>query len=479
MLCNTSSLSVFIPTASQPWNKQRVQHFYRRLGFGATDLEITQALAMTPANFVEQVINNTIALGTITPPSWQNMVYSDYADPENEIPIQHEELLLNWEHDMLSDSVRGRFTLFWSNHFVTRLEDYWCPSWMINYYTTIQQYAFGNFKEFVRAIGLTPAMIVFLNSYENTATEPNENYARELYELFTLGVNNNYAQTDIVETARALTGFTNYTEFCAPITFNNADFDSGPKTIFGQTNTFDYNGVVDNLFAERANEIGTFICTKLYKYFVSPEVDNAIVTNLVSTFINNNFELAPVYKQLFKSEHFFNETVFGTIIKSPYDSFMCFINETSFSVTDDFLLNIVWYNSQIGQELLGPPDVSGWQGNHDWINSSTLIGRWQLFLWYLWDLADTTPEALRVFVIRICGSSETDPAIVTQKIVDHLLPNGLQTPADYAAATDVLKDEVPQNYYDNNLWNLQWDTIPYQILVLLLYISKQPEFQLK
>ncbi len=479
MSCNSGTLAIYTPTAAMPWNKKRVQHFYRRLGFGAKQAEITQALTQTPANFVESIINNAIALGTLAPPTWENMVYSDYADPENEIPIQQQELFLSWENDMLSDSLRGRFTLFWSNHFVTRLEDYWCPSWMFNYYQTIQQFAFGNFKEFVRAIGITPAMIIFLNSYENTATEPNENYARELYELFTLGVNNNYTQTDIVETAKALTGYTGYTEFCAPITFNSSDFDSGTKTIFGQTGNWEYNDVIDILFQERATEIANYICTKLYKYFVSPEIDTTIISQLANTFINNNFELTPVYKQLFKSEHFFDDTAIGNIIKSPYDSFMCYINETEFPISDDFLLNIVWYNSQIGQELFGPLDVAGWQGNHDWINSSTLIGRWQLFSWYLWDLGEDTPEELRTFAINLCGSTETDPAIVTQKIVDHLLPNGLQTPADYTIATDVFKDEVPQNYYDDNLWNLQWDSIPYQVLMLLLYISKQPEFQLK
>ena len=479
MSCNTSTLSTYTPSINNPWNKKRVQHAYRRLGFGAKNIEIAQALALTPSVFIENLINDTIALGTITPPSWQNMVYNDYTDAETEIPIQQEELILNWEQDMLTDSLRGRFTLFWSNHFVTRLEDYWCPSWMFNYYETIQQYAFGNFKEFVRAIGITPAMIVFLNSYENTATEPNENYARELYELFTLGVNNNYTQTDIEETARALTGFTGYTEFCAPINFNINDFDSGSKTIFGQTGNWNYDDVIDILFQERGTEIATYICTKLYKYFVSSDIDTSIINGLANTFISNNFDLEPVYKQLFKSEHFFDETIIGTIIKSPYDSFICFVNETGFTITNEFLTNLAWYNGTIGQSLFEPLDVSGWQGNHDWINSSTLIGRWQLFEWYLYSIGEDYPEELRNFATNLVGLAETDPAVVTQIIVDHLFPSGLQTAADYTVATDVLKDEVPQNYYDNNLWNLQWSSVPYQVLMLLLHLSKQPEFQLK
>ena len=486
MSCNTSTLAVYTPSASMLWNKKRIQHFYRRVGFGTSNAFIADAIAQTPATFVDNMIDGAIALGTTTEPAWANMIYTDYADPENEIPAQQLELGILWTNDMLENNtitkyhaVRGRFSLFWSNHFVTRLEDYWCPSWMFNYYETLQTHAFGNFKEFVRAIGQTSAMIVFLNSYDNTATEPNENYARELYELFTLGVNNNYTQQDIVETARALTGYTNYTEYCAPITFNIGDFDSGSKTIFGQTSTFDYDGVIDNLFAQRGSEIAHYICEKLYKYFVSPDVDTAIVAGLASTFMANNFELAPVYKQLFKSEHFFDATAIGTIVKSPNDLFNAISKETIPYYDTDFLESILWYNGQIGQYIFDPIDVAGWQGNHDWINSSTLIGRWNLMEWYLYRIWENNPETLRTFATDLVGVANTDPAQIAQILVDHLISNGLQTPADYAIATDIFKDEVPQNYYDDNLWNLQWSSAPYQIFVLLMHIIKLPEFQLK
>jgi len=487
MSCNTGTLAVFTPTAQNPWDKKKIQHFYRRIGFGATNGFITDAISQNPTSFVENTINNVIAIGATTPPVWANMVYSDYtgADPDIEIQTQHNELGFEWENAMLANTlplkekaIRGRFIMFWSNHFVTRLEDYWCPSWMSNYYQTLQQYAFGNFKEFVRAIGITPAMIVFLNSYDNTASEPNENYARELYELFTLGVNNNYTQTDIVETARALTGYTNYTEFCAPITFNITDFDSGSKTIFGQTDNFDYDGVIDNLFQERGSEIAHYICGKLYKYFIGPDIDTTIVAGLATTFMANNFELAPVYKQLFKSEHFFNEEAVGTIVKSPNDLFNALAKESIPFYDNNLLEDVIYYNGELGQYIFQPTDVSGWQGNHDWINSSTIIGRWNLTEWYLWRIWDANQPLLRNFAVDLAGSSN-DPAVITQIIVDHFISKGLQTPVDYAVATDVFKDEVPQNYYDNGLWSLQWGTASYQVFVLLLHIIKLPEFQLK
>lgn len=476
--CNNSDLSLYSATTLSQWNAKRIQHLHKRLGFSLSKTELDFALTQTPSDYIENLFTQAVNLGSIAPPSWANMIYSEYADPETEIPLQQKELYIHFLDDMLNNGLRARFTLFWHNHFVTRLENYWCPSWMFNYYKTLQDYNFGNFKEFVRAIGLTPAMLVFLNGYQNTAAEPNENFARELLELFTLGVNNGYNQTDIVNIARALTGYTNI-EYCGDISFNLFDFDNGQKTFFGQTGNWNYNDVVDILFQERGTLIATYICTKLYRYFVSPDINEDIVAQLATTFVNNNYELLPVYKQLFKSKHFFDDVAISGIVKSPYDIFMSFVKETSFGLSDTYKEDVVWYNGQIGQAIFDPVDVAGWQGNHDWINSSTIIGRWQYFEWYLWNIWDNERELLRTFAISIAGNTETNPSIVAHKIVDYFIPKGLQSAADYTVATDVLKDQVPQNYYDNNLWNLQWESSPYQVLMLLFHITKLPEFQLK
>lgn len=477
--CNPSNLEVFVPNTSNLWNKKKVQHTSRRLGFSASKSDIDIALSNTPSNYIDALIDDTIALGVMTPPSWSNMAESDYTDPDTEIPVQQEELYLHFVNDMLDNSVRGRFTLFWHNHFVTRLEDYWCPSWMYNYYQTLHTHAFGNFKDFVYEIGKSPAMLIFLNGFQNTAAEPNENFARELLELFTLGVNNGYTQSDIVNISRALTGFTGYTEYCAPLNFNVNDFDTEDKTFFEQTGNWGYDDVIDILFQERGDLIATYICTKIYAHFISPEINKTIVSQLATTFATNNFELTPVYKQLFKSNHFFDDKAIGAIVKSPYDGIIGFVNETKFEFTDEFKRDVVWFNGQIGQYIFDPTDVAGWQGNHDWINSSTLIGRWQLYEWYLWTIWDNYREQLRTFAIDLSSNTETDPAIVARKIVDHFIASGLETQADYDIATVVLKYEVPQNYYDNNSWNLQWESAPYQVLVLLFHITKIPSFQLK
>ena len=163
MSCNTGSINQFVPTTQNPWDKKRIQHFYKRVGFGANNEEINKALSQSPSSFVEETINTAINLPLTNPPSWAYMVESDYTNIDEQMVAQHSEWYLEWENDMLNNSLRGRFTFFWSNHFVTRMEDYWCSSWMFNYYNVLQQYSFGNFKEFVKAIGVSPAMLIFLN----------------------------------------------------------------------------------------------------------------------------------------------------------------------------------------------------------------------------------------------------------------------------------------------------------------------------
>ncbi|MFK5959620.1 MAG: DUF1800 domain-containing protein [Lutibacter sp.] len=478
MSCNSGSINPYISSVQKPWDTRLIQHFYRRIGFGATSNEIAQALIQEPSLFIDEVIEKVYNLPSTIPPSWAYMKESDYTDIDTQMQEQHVEWYLKWENDMLVNPIRGRFTLFWSNHFVTRLEDYWCSSWMFDYYKVIQENSFGNFKNFVKEIGLAPAMLIFLNGYQNSAAEPNENYARELYELFTLGVNNGYTQNDIVETARALTGYTRIDEYCAPISFDINEFDHTEKTIFGRTGNWGYNDVIDILFEERGTQIANFICEKLYKYFISPEINSVIISELATTLITNNFELVPVYKQLFKSEHFFNDNAIGILIKSPFDLLNIHFRETEFSTESEMLLNLVWFCSEIGQTMFEPVDVAGWQGNHDWINSSTLVGRWNAFDYFLWWTWEDNKESFRDFVVNLVGESN-NPSEITKIVVDHLLSNSLQTELDYEIATDIFKDEIPQNYFDNNQWNLQWDTVPYQVIVLLFHIIRQPEFQLK
>src|SRR5690606_30755376 len=234
----------------------------------------------------------------------------------------------------------------------------------------LQRNALGNFKTLTSEVGLTSAMLYYLDGARNRGNNPNENYARELYELFTMGEGNNYTEQDIIETAKALSGYTERgEEGCTQVTFDPTEFNTDNKTIFGQTGNWGYDDVIDILFNERANETAWFICKKLYEFFVHPDstdeegngIAPQIIDGMAQTFMSNNFEIAPVIRQLLKSQHFFDETAIGVIIKSPFDLYFNLLKETGFTYDDTTVLNMIDSASLIGQELFNPPEVEGWQ----------------------------------------------------------------------------------------------------------------------
>jgi hypothetical protein len=471
----------FIPSSSNLWDEEKANHLYRRIGYGVSKIDLDDALVQVPAALPVTLISEAIALPTTTPPDWADWDYNDYLNMGLDFVqtnlSQRRDWSLQMFNDLLSDGLRGRMTLFWSNHFVTEVQVYHCSSYLYKYYHILQTHALGNFKEFVREIGLCDAMLIYLNGFENTKNAPNENYARELYELFTLGVDNGYHQTDIVETAKALTGYNNRTVFCGPISFNNNTFNNTDKTIFGRTGNWGYDNVIDILFEEKGDLIANFICTKLYKYFVSPTINQDIIDQMAATF-KVDFNIGNVLTTLLRSEHFFDTEAIGTQIKSPYDVTHNYLITTGFTVSDQIKKGIFYLNEVVGQELFNPPDVAGWQGDKDWINSSTLTGRWDLMEYLIYHTWNEHPEEFRTFAIDSSGNS-IDAAFVTKSIIHRFIPKEFHSTMDYDIATDIFKADIPQNYFDDNLWNLNWDQVPYQVTLLLLHLTKSPEFQLK
>ncbi len=481
--CNNASINPYVPSAQNPWTSQKAKHVYRRLGYGANLATIDAAIANAPLTVVDNIVDAAVNLPVTPAPVWGYYAVSDFSDFEVDNQTFIQDWLLQTSNDTISQGLRGRMTLFWMNHFVTELEVYFYAPYMFQYYNLMQTFALGNFKEFVREIGINSTMLVYLNGFENTNNNPNENYARELFELFTLGENNNYSQNDIIEASRALTGYNHWTSPGAQITFEASTHDDGSKTIFGQTDTYDYDGLIDHLFNVRSTEISEFICTKLYKYFVSHEYDAVtlqdIVQPLAQTLRNNNWEIEPMLKQLFKSEHFFDDRAVGVIIKSPFDIIFTYLNESNFFYDDTMMGAINYYAGLIGQELYDPPDVSGWQRDETWINSSTLTGRWQTMEFlhnYLYSLELDTQF---VDIARELSSDSNDPAVITRAIVDFFNAKELFTANDYDVAITIFKWEWPENYYTNGIWNLNFESAPYQVYLLLIHMARMPEFQLK
>jgi uncharacterized protein (DUF1800 family) len=496
--CNTSTLTPY----TTPLDIYRSAHLYRRLGFSASVQLINQAAGQTAGVLVDNLISEALGMAPTPAPAWADWNNSNYPaddDAANQVRrAQYEEWRVSYTSAMVTNNLRDRLSFFWSNHFVTELDVYNCSSFLYYYTNCLQRNALGNFKTFVSEIGLTNAMLFYLDGAYNNGDNPNENYARDLYELFTLGEGNGYTEQDIIETARALSGFVERGEIgCTPVGFDPTAFDTGSKTILGQTGNWDYDDVIDILFQQRANEIASFICKKLYEFFVHPDSDDdegnaqAIISGMASTFVSSDFELAPVLSQLFKSQHFFDDEAVGVIIKSPFDLYLNLVNESGFGFDDSILLNIVDATRLLGQSLFDPVDVAGWQRDRSWINTNFIIGRWLTSEVFLQAFFGNNPEQFRTLAMDAVGAADSNtsnPEIVVTALVDKFLPKGLLTQQDFDNAMSVFKiEDVPENYYGSDytpgglgLWMLSVSPeVPQQVFLLLMHLSRQPEFQLK
>lgn len=483
--CIIGGIATYVPSPTNPWDRQKVQHLYNRLGFGATDVEIAAALSQNPDTLIDNLIDNAVASPSPTPPIYANWTSVDYPIDDTFFDVVYDHLyglIDEWIIGMLNNPVRYKMVLFWHNHFVTQFEEYFCSNWMWQYYDLLHQYAFGNFKDFVYDMGKNPAMLDFLDNNENIADFPNENYARELLELFTLGEGNNYTQADIFDTARALTGWKAYD--CDNVYFDVNDFDNNPKTIFGQTGNWGYDDVHNILFAQRENEMAHYIAEKLYRYFVYPEANATIINAVANDLIANNFNIASALKLLIKSEHFFDDKWIGGKIKSPLELYVQTYRLTKFqygvNITDNEINGISYRSADTGQQLFSPINVAGWPGQRSWITEHLMVKRWShvsnSIMWPLYN--DALPNAAHlVQLAKDLSNYSSDPAVITQAFIDHYLSVSLSAEAT-ATATDVFKAGVPLNYYDSGVWGLDYPNTHFQVANLITHLAQLPEYQL-
>lgn len=483
-----NTIDPFVPSTEKPWNKARVRHLYNRLGFGAANETVEAGLLLSPADLVDNLIDSVSNASEPTAPYWSDWSVEDYNnDPNEDLYFIHkEEFTGRWVREMLetSTAVRAKIALFWHNHFVTQEEIYGCNSWLWRYYRLLHVNALGNFRTFVEQMGLSEAMLVYLNGNQNIADEPNENYARELMELFTMGENNGYTQDDVVEVARALTGY-QIDYDCSPgVTFVNDFYDNTPKTIFGQTGNWNYNDVHELIFTLRATQTAEYICTKIYKHFVHDTPNEEIIGSMMQTFQANNWELAPVFRELFKSEHFFEVRFINAKIKSPIETFaslaLAVKAEGQEEISDDITYNIAFGCSRLGQYIFNPINVAGWPGQRAWLNENTMTNRWAYNTNFLYNglaPADSVRTKMRQLAIDLTSESENDPELITNALTEHFLNTNL-APSNAQAALAYFKAEVPENYFDDGSWNLYYQEVPDQILNLLYYLMRLPEWQL-
>lgn len=430
---------------------------------------------------IDDIVDAASSMEVTSAPEWGQWDNKQFSNSEKTKSYYNKLWQKQVFKDIANNGFRERLAVFWSNHFVIEYQDVNQPAYLYQYYALIQSQALGNFKTFVSEMGLAPAMLRYLNGYENKKNSPNENYARELYELFTLGEGNGYSQEDITETARALTGFNRSKTNMGIIEFNENTFDNGSKTIFGREGKWAYDDVIDILFEEKKDLIAEFICTKIYRYFVSPNPDSSFISSMAKTLKEQTFELKPVLKQLFKSEHFYDSINNNVIIKSPFDLMLGLHHSLSFQYQENIDLELKLRNKcrDMGQEIFSPVDVAGWQGNHDWINSETLPKRWEFADYLLIKYWEKNKNQFKTFIKALVGSDETDVRVIVIKLKNFMFCPYEIKEEEMTDAINTFMGEVPESYFKDGTWSLNSNSVPRQVYDLMRFLITLPEFQLK
>jgi len=273
--------------------------------------------------------------------------------------------------DLMSDgagALREKVALFWHGHFACRVRE---PADSLRLLNTIRERALGRFQDLLLAVSQEPAMLRFLNNQQNRKQHPNENFAREVMELFTLG-RGNYSETDVKEAARAFTGWS--ADAGGNFRFREREHDAGPKTLLGQTGPWDGQAALRILLEQPA--AATFLTTKVYRFFVSDQPDPARIAPLAAAFRASGYDIGDLLTRVFTAPWFYEPAGMGALVKSPVALVAGLRRTLNLRVTNERLL--LDYQKALGQTLFMPPNVAGWPGGRAWIDSSSLLLRLQL-----------------------------------------------------------------------------------------------------
>ncbi|MGX9247230.1 DUF1800 domain-containing protein, partial [Sphingobacterium multivorum] len=280
------------------------------------------------------------------------------------------EINLNFLNEMVhsEDQLREKMAFFWHGHFASRVINSNFSAHILN---EIRKNALGNFRDLLFAVSKTPAMLNFLNNQQNKKDHPNENFAREVMELFTMG-RGNYTESDVKEAARAFTGWSydKDGQFLVRKKFH----DSGSKTFLGKTGNFDGNAILEIILEQPAT--ARFITDKLYRFLVNEQVDQKIVDTLSKDFFDSGYDIRRLLDRVFTAAWFYDSKNVGNKIKSPVELMAGIIRMLPMEIANPE--NLIVYQKLLGQMLLYPPNVAGWPSGKAWIDSSTLLLRMQI-----------------------------------------------------------------------------------------------------
>jgi Protein of unknown function (DUF1800) len=362
------------PSAADPWDRKWAAHLYRRAAFGPNRDELLEAERLGPAGTLELLLRGRPGaddtLQTLNDVGRIAAARDDGGD----------QLRSWWLYCMLRGChpLREKLTLFWHNHFATSLTKVQDAALMFRQNCLLREHGAGKFGPLLQAVSRDPAMLVWLDSNSNVKEHPNENYAREVMELFSLGVGH-YTERDVREAARAFTGW--HTDGMG-YRFEARLHDGGEKTILGQTGQWDGGDVVRIVLGQP--QAARFLVGKFYQFFVSETVapPDSLLEPLCESFRNNDFDVSALIKTMLASRLFYSGHAFRQRIKSPVEYVVGAVravcrlyDEQEADYRPLPQLALVSRLSSIGQELFAPPNVKGWPGGRSWLNTSTVLER--------------------------------------------------------------------------------------------------------
>ena len=361
----------YVPMEESPWDLKAAAHLYRRAGFGASRKELQTAVAGSPAEAVDGLLNVAAE-----PDSFRRQ--SDQLARAALAGGNVERLSAWWAHRMLTTPVQllEKMTLFWHGHFATSAARVADGELMLQQNRLLRFLAIGDFSKLLLNISRDPAMLIYLDSVTNRKAHPNENYAREIMELFCLG-EGQYTERDIRELARCFTGWEVRRK---KFRFNRYQHDRGSKSILGRSGEFGGEDGVQIVVSQKAAP--EFIVRKLIHYFVldEPAVSPALIRPLADELRAGGMQIAPTLRRILSSRFFFSRHAVGRKIRSPVELAVGFLRSLEGSCNSFELAASLRI---LGQGLFYPPSVKGWDGGRTWINSSTLLGRSNLIRHFL------------------------------------------------------------------------------------------------
>lgn len=519
-----------------PWTSNEVTHLLKRTMFGSTPDDINYFVGISMNQAVDQLL--TIPVNPPAPPVKNyNNTNIPTTDPDYNIPMGQTWVTINttdadgqrrtslkawWMGLMINQerNVREKMTLFWHNHFATETNELGRMIWAYNYNALCRKNALGNFKQFVRDITLDVAMLRYLNGYLNISSAPDENYSRELQELFTLGKENNpnYTEDDVKNAARVLTGW-KINGNTNSYSFNAGQHDIASKqfssfynntTITGRSGAsagdLELTDLINMIFS-KSTEVSRFMVKKLYRYFVYYKIDTATETNVINPLaqmlVSNNWEIKPVLSTLLKSEHFFDVVNQGCYIKSPVDLVVSvcrefgivFPNSTDYVNSYNMWSFVQSFAALLQQNIGDPPNVAGWaafyqapQFHETWINADTYPRR-NLFTDTL-ITTGYTRSGQKIIIDPVAFtkklSNPSDPNILLNDALEILFRMDLSNTSKAALKKQILLSNQDQDYYWTNAWTAYTSNptaANYQLVYIRLrdlykYLMDLAEYQL-